>query len=148
MPVAAASQIANERLNDLLIDAGRSLLQYTSESWPWAASNEGDVKASLDRMAAEQHDVVAALADLLASRGHAIDFGTYPTEYTSLHYVAVDFLLGQLVENQKAVLARCESVADRTSADDPAKSLMDDIVTSERKHVKELQALLTSHPAR
>jgi len=147
MTVAAAAPIANERLNDLLVDVGRSLLQYTSESWPWAASDEGDVKDALERMAAEQRDVVAAIAELLASRGHATDFGSYPTEYTSLHYVAVDFLLGQLVENQKAVLSRCESVAEQTPAEDPARSLLDDIVVSERKHLEELKSLLTAHPA-
>lgn len=147
MPVAATTLNANERLNDLLIDVGRSLLQYTSECWPWVAGNEQPLQTALERMAAEQRDVVTALADLLAERGHAIDFGTYPTEYTSLHYVAADFLLTQLVGNQQDVLAECESVARATPSDDEARSLLDDIVVSERKHLDELRVLAADYAA-
>lgn len=141
MLAAAANSISNNRLNDLLIDVGRSLLQYTSECWPWASAGEADTQRALDQMAAEQRDVVAALVDLLAERGHAIDFGTYPTEYTSLHYVAVDYLLSQLVANQQSVLKECEAAAAATAADDVAKSLLDDIVVSERKHLDDLRKL-------
>lgn len=141
MAPAAANPIANDRLNNLLIDVARSLLQYTSESSPWAAAGKHETQQTLDRMAAEQRDVVAALADLLAARGHAIDFGTYPTEYTSLHYVDVQFLLSQLIANQQSVVTECESVANSTPADDVANSLLSDIVTSERKHLAELKSL-------
>lgn len=141
MPTAAANRVSNERLNDLLIDMGRSLLQYTSEASLWASSDEEDVEESVERMAAEQRDVVAALADLLAARGHAIDFGTYPTEYTSLHYVAIDFLLSQLVANQRSVLAQCEAIERAAAEDDEARSLLQDIVISERRHLEELQAI-------
>lgn len=147
MPLAALNSLANDRLNDLLIDIGRSLLQYTSECWPWAAVGEENTQATLNRMAAEQRDVVGALAHLLDQRGYAIDFGSYPTDYTSLHYVAVDFLLRQLIANQQQVLKECESLANGTAADDDAKSLLDDIVLSERKHLSDLQQLATSRGA-
>lgn len=141
MALAAANSIANERLNQLLIDVGRSLLQYTSESWPWASADEEPTREALERMATEQRDVVRALADLLAERGYAIDFGSYPTEYTSLHYVAVDFLLSQLIANQEEVAAECEQVARSTSEDDDVRTLLEDIVLSERKHLDELKSL-------
>ena len=37
------------------------------------------------------------------SRRVAIDFGTYPTEFTDLQYLALDHLLGQLVAGQAGV---------------------------------------------
>lgn len=141
MPTAAANRVSNERLNDLLIDVGRSLLQYTSEASLWASSEEEGVQESVERMAAEQREVVAALADLLSDRGHAIDFGTYPTDYTSLHYVAIDFLLDQLVANQRSVLAGCEALERAAAEDDEARALLQDIVISERRHLEELQAI-------
>lgn len=141
MPTATVNRVSNERLNDLLIDVGRSLLQYTSEAWPWASSEDEQMREKIERMAAEQRDVVAALADLLSDRGHAIDFGTYPTDYTSLHYVAIDFLLSQLIANQRTVLAECEAVERAAAEDDQARALLQDIVLSERRHLKELAAM-------
>ena len=140
MLVAAANPIADDRLNDLLIDVGRSLLQYTSECWPWSAVGEDETQRRWTGWPPSS-GTWWGLADLLAERGHAIDFGTYPTEYTSLHYVAVDYLLSQLVANQQSVLTECEAVAAGASGDDEAKSLLDDIVLSERKHLDELRAL-------
>jgi hypothetical protein len=147
MPAAAANRVSNERLNDLLIDVGRSLQQYTSEAWPWASSQDEQMREAIERMAAEQRDVVAALADLLADRGHAIDFGTYPTEYTSLHYVSIDFLLGQLIANQRSILAQCEAVERAAAEDDEARSLLQDILISERRHLEELQAIENRRPS-
>jgi hypothetical protein len=141
MPTATANRVSNERLNDLLIDVGRSLLQYTSEAWPWASTEHEQMRDAVERMAGEQREIITALAELLADRGHAIDFGTYPTEYTSLHYVAIDFLLSQLVANQRSVLAACEAVARAAAEDDQAGALLQDIVLSERRHLEELQTI-------
>lgn len=141
MPALAAPRVSNERLNDLLINVGRSLLQYTSEAWPWASGDDVQVRESVERMAAEQRDVIAALADLLADRGHAIDFGTYPSEYTNLHYVAIGFLLSYLTANQRSILAECEAVARAAAEDEEAHSLLQDVVISERRHLDELEAL-------
>ena len=147
MNAAAVNPIANDRLNDLVIHVGRSLLQYTSESWPWAANQEVEIHRTLDRLAAEQRDVVAALVALLFSRGHILEFGAYPTEYTSWHYVSVDFLLGLLVANQADLLRECEAVDAALSDDPAAKELLDDVLLSERKHLEELQALAESRGA-
>jgi hypothetical protein len=141
MPTATVNRISNERLNDLLIDVGRSLLQYTSEAWPWASSNDEHMRDTIERMAEEQRSVITALVELLADRGHAIELGAYPTEYTSLHYVAIDFLLGQLIANQRSVLAACEAVERAAAEDDEARALLQDIVLSERGHLEELQAI-------
>jgi hypothetical protein len=141
MALAVVDSLETERLNRLLIEICRSLLQYSSESWPWTSAADEQVRKELMRMADEQRDVVAALSDLLAARGHNIDFGTYPTEYTSLHYVAVDFLLSRLIANQEAIVLECEATAGTADADDEAKPLLEDIVLSERKHLDELRTL-------
>jgi hypothetical protein len=147
MPAAAANRVSNERLNDLLIDIGRSLLQYTSEAWPWASSQDEQMREAIEQMAAQQRDVAVALAELLADRGHAIELGAYPTEYTSLHYVSIDFLLCQLIANQRSVLAQCEAVERAAAEDDEARALLQDVVISERRHLEELQAIENRPPS-
>ena len=144
MIVAETSSVSSEQLNDLLINVGRSLLQYTSESWPWTAVGEEVTHETLDRLAAEQRDVVAALTNLLTDRGEVIDFGSYPTDYTSLHYVDVDYLLSQLVLNQQAIVDQCDSITRQSNDGDTDHSLLSDITLSERKHLEELESLQAS----
>ncbi len=132
------------QLNDLLIQIGRSFLQYVGESWPWASLSSNETRQTLERLAAEQQQSVAALARVLTEAGQYIDFGTYPTSYTSLHYVDVNYLLDQLVQNQESIVKACESTA-RTAASEPmTSSLLQEIVVVERRHLDELRKLTAS----
>ena len=89
----------NSQLNFLLINLGRSLLQYVEECWPWSGNEtHGN---PLDALVIAQKETIARLTDLLIQRRWNIDFGSYPTEYSDLHFVALDYLLLQLIENQE-----------------------------------------------
>ncbi len=136
-----AEVVSRSQINDLLIQISRSLLQYVSEIWPWSAADAEETRRTLDRLAADQRESAAALVRLLDDRGEVIDFGTYPTEYTSLHYVAVDFLLDQLVENQDSIVAACETALRSAEADADAADLLRDITTAERNRQDELRRL-------
>jgi hypothetical protein len=140
--------VSNFRLNDLLIDIGRSLVQYAGESWPWAPREEADEQAVVERIVAAQRESAHRIAELLAARGHRIDPGTYPTEYTSLHYVALDYLLGLMVRDQQDIVAECEALAPQARDDPEAAPLLAEIARSERRHPEELQSLLSRRSAR
>lgn len=136
----------NPELNQLLIDLGRSLLQYVGECWPWTGTDgddDGDQERTvIHQLVARQHVAVAQLADLLANRHWPIDFGTYPTEYTDLHYMALDFLLGQLIANERSLISELEAGIETTRYDDPqAAELLRDIISQERDNLAELQKL-------
>ncbi len=136
-----AEAVSSSQINSLLIQISRSLLQYVSEIWPWSAADAEGTRRTLDRLAADQRESAAALARFLDDRGEVIDFGTYPTEYTSLHYVAVDFLLGQLVENQSAIVAACEAALRAVEGDADAAELLHNVTTAERNRLDELRRL-------
>ncbi len=136
--------IITSQLNDLLIQIGRSFLQYVGESWPWASTSADETRRTLERLATEQQQSVGALARLLNESGEYIDFGTYPTSYTSLHYVDVDFLLDQLVQNQETIVRACESASGGLNSDPMASSLVRDIVVAEQRHLDELRKLAAS----
>ena len=139
-----AAQAACARLNDLLVDLGRSLLQYACEAWPWTASvDSGDMRATLERLGALQRESVAALAQLLDGERHPVDFGVYPDEYTSLHYVSLRYLLDQLIVNEQALVEECQSAATMLELESgsPAAELLKEVTRRESAILSELESL-------
>ncbi|MGD9856553.1 MAG: hypothetical protein AB7U20_16520 [Planctomycetaceae bacterium] len=136
-----AETVSSAQLNDLLIAIGRSLLQYVCESWPWSASGSEGIGLTLDRLAAEQRQDVGILVRLLASRGEIVDFGTYPTEYTSLHYVAVDYLLDKLVQNQEVIVRAGDHLAKASESDPEFAELLRRIASNQHRRLDELRQL-------
>ncbi|MBX3438737.1 MAG: hypothetical protein KF861_14680 [Planctomycetaceae bacterium] len=136
-----AEAVASAQINNLLIEIGRSLLQYVSQIWPWSATGHEETRLRIEWLAADQSQDVAALAQLLTARGEIIDFGTFPTEYTSLHYVAVNFLLGALVRHQEATVRDAENLAREAEHDPEAGITLKEIAVRERGRLDELRRL-------
>jgi len=98
-----------EALCDLLAKLGRSLLQYLDEADPWTDAAHADAKTTLDRLAAGQQDSCREVSDLLLELHEPADFGTYPSEFASLHYLALDFLMSRMVADQLGVVAAADA---------------------------------------
>lgn len=97
------SAVTPSQVNELLIAAGRSLLQYTAEAYPWSTAQK-DLREPILALARQQQESVRKLAHWLDDEGEIIHFGIYPVDYTSLHYVSVDFLKKHLISNQTQVV--------------------------------------------
>ena len=80
-------------------------------------------------------------APVVDERGEFVDFGTYPTHYTSLHYVSVDYLLDRLVQNQTEIARACEEVSQAAEGDAETAELLRDITAAERQFLDELRRL-------
>lgn len=131
----------NALLNGMLVSLGRSLLQYTSECWPWVGVTETETQSVIDHLAGLQRQEVAAIAELLDERDWPVDFGTYPTDYTDLHFVALDFLLTRMIAGEQSLVADLEEAA-HTSVDDPqAAQVLHEVLTTERKILERIQAV-------
>ena len=129
------------RINDLVVDLGRSLLQYACEAWPWTASKAaGELRELVERVAARQRESVRGLAEFLDATGEPVDFGVYPDEYTSLHYVAIDYLLDLIVQNEEALVAECEEVQRELAGDPLAAPLLEEVTGHERQILAELRS--------
>jgi uncharacterized membrane-anchored protein YhcB (DUF1043 family) len=137
----------NERLNDVLIDLGRSLLQYVGESWPWTSDEEAAERDAVERMVAEQRDTVLQLAALLDDRKHRITYGQYPSDYTSLHYVALDYLLDQLAGEQRTLVKELSAAAEELASDGEARDLVAAAAEQAARHQRELEALIARRNA-
>lgn len=140
----AATQ-SSARLNAVLIRTYRSLLQYLRECSAWADLNEADVEQAAESMGKEQQALVGRMVDVLQSRGWAIDFGNFPTEFTDLHYVALDYLLGQLVADEGKIIAEAQR-ARVASADDPEVcDVLDRLIAAEHQHMARFSTFAAAH---
>jgi hypothetical protein len=134
----------NDRLNEFVISIGRSLLQYADECWPWVEASEAETQGLLHRLAALQRQEVAAMAELLDQRGWPVEFGGYPTDYTDLHFVSLDFLLSRIIAGEQATVSDLEEAVHACVDDPEAVHVLREVLMTERKIVERLQAVAAS----
>jgi hypothetical protein len=136
-------QKTNQLLNSLLIQMCRSFLQYVSESSPWVGVEAASLGREVEVLAARQRQDVAAIAHFLDSRDFSVDFGSFPTEYTDLQFIALSSMTAGLVRSQKS---HCESLArglqtTQVVADVEAIALLTDVLAHEQDLLKALEEL-------
>ena len=130
--------LINACLNDLLVELHRSLVQYACDAWPWSSGQGRELSKTIQEIADGQQKNVEQLVVLLRERRHRIDFGVYPNEYPSLHYVALEYLYTRLLTQQSALVSWIESQISRIAGDDEAESLVREIAISQREALKQL----------
>jgi hypothetical protein len=139
---ATSNTSSCQRVNDLLVNIARSLLQYAGEAWPWSSAADGlELRAMVRRLGQVQQQSVRDLANLLDGEGHAVDFGVYPDEYTSLHYVSLRYLIEQLVASERSLVADCQKLARDLEPGSPAAELLAEVGRREETILAELQTV-------
>lgn len=146
------SQQTESVLNSVLIDMARSFLQYVAEAWPWVSTQDHSVEEQVNGIAARQRQDVADIVSLLTAREHFIDFGSFPTEYTDLQFIALEALFDSLHRSQATV---CDSIAAalsqlREGRDEEAVDLLAAIEIRQKEAataLKEVQEQLTTSSA-
>ncbi|MEY2725333.1 MAG: hypothetical protein RLZZ458_1200 [Planctomycetota bacterium] len=138
------SGMANENLiNSVLINLSRSFLQYLSECSPWVRGELAAVGQELESLAAIQREDVRRLAELLDSREVFVDFGSFPTEYTDLQFLALQSLMAGLIHSQEGQMA---SLADACNSlelagDTSALATLQTVRNQEQKLLQSLREL-------
>lgn len=95
-------------VNGLLIEVHRSLLQYAAEASPWSSEADESLIQEILSLSDEQEKSVLAFVDFLRSSKWLIDFGVYPHEYTSLHFVGIDYFIARIQESEHALISELE----------------------------------------
>ncbi|MAT39593.1 MAG: hypothetical protein CL946_08305 [Ectothiorhodospiraceae bacterium] len=125
-------------LNSALIDMSRSFLQYVAEGWPWVDSEHQAVGDQVLALAESQRGDVAAIVELLTEREQFIDFGSFPTEYTDLQFLALDAMFDWLENSQQVVIASTAVAAQAVkSVDDADASELMEVIHSRQKELIE-----------
>jgi hypothetical protein len=135
------SQQTETVLNNVLIDMARSFLQFLSEAWPWVSTQDHSAEEQVNTIAARQRQDVADIVSLLTAREHFIDFGSFPTEYTDLQFIALEAMFDSLHSSQATI---CDSIASallqlREGGDEEAVDLLTAIETRQKEAVTALK---------
>ena len=70
----------NTDLKQLLVNLGRSFLQYVGQCWPWTDVDAQAERETISSLVARQQAHIASLTDLLDRRDGSVDSGSFPME--------------------------------------------------------------------
>lgn len=101
------------------------------------------VGREVEVLAARQRQDVSAIAQFLDSRECFVDFGSFPTEYTDLQFIALNSMTAGLVRSQKC---NCEALSSglqavQASLDAEATALLTDVLAHEQDLLRALEEL-------
>lgn len=134
------SAVTPTQVNELLVAIGRSLLQYTADAYPWSPANK-DLREPILRLAHEQQNSVRKIVHWLDDEGETIDYGTYPVDYTSLHYVSAEFLLKYMISNQTENVELATVECSEEDAETAHHQFLAEILANEQSILDELKKL-------
>ncbi len=126
-------------LNTLRINLEKSLLQYAGESCLWTAIEAEEEREVYHSLVARQKSNSEALVNIFIERRWDVDQGTYPTEYTDLHYVAFE-----IAKNETQIAESIKSVISFYSDDEEIKSVLERILNDTEDNIQQLNKVSAS----
>lgn len=118
-----------------------SMLRYVGEAFPWTTLAGGGALRRLGEIVAEDREATAGLGRFLFRRHIAPSFtGSFPSAFTTINFLSLDYLLPRLAASQRKALADLErDLAAVTDAE--AKTELEKLLAVKRLHLSELEAL-------
>lgn len=122
-----------------------SMLRYIGEAFPWTVAAGDGVLKRVSQIVAEDRNATEALGRFLFRRRIPPSFsGAYPSGFTTLNFVSLEYLLPRLSQTQRQAVADLErDVAAVTDAD--AKAELEKLLAVKRLHLTELETLKVPH---
>ncbi len=136
-----------DALNRLLAIEYRSLPMYLADADPWVAREHEPLLRALENTVADQRAYSQRIAELILDRGGLLDPGEYPMEFTNLHFLSLDYLMGRLLDYQRQAIADIEQCVARLQSDPPALALAQEVLGSQRAHLEMFEDCLKSAAA-
>jgi hypothetical protein len=127
-------------LNHLLRLLFRSLPVYVRETQLWT---HGDARglAVLQTMAADRKRLAQRLAVAIDQRGGAVDAGRFPTAFTGLNDVSLEYLLDRVRRTAEEEIPVLQGCLVELEGDPEAHALAAEILANACKHQEMLEGL-------
>ena len=119
----------------------RSLLQYITDSSPWATERTHEALTDIFAMARQERSEVGSL--IRYQLKHHISPGpleSYPAHFTLMNFVTVEYLLPKLADDASAQIAEIEKSLNAVE-DEEVRSLIVSYVQMKQHHLQRLQEL-------
>ncbi|MBC8355632.1 MAG: hypothetical protein H8E66_26945 [Planctomycetes bacterium] len=131
----------NRLLNRLVAMHNCSLPAYLTYAAPAWHRGEETAKETLRLMAADQRDTSDRLAEMVTEGGGVVDNGEFPIYYTGYHDLSFDFLLNEIIKEQKLDIAEIGQVVEQLSLVPMAKALAEETLGAAKGHLESLEEL-------
>ena len=143
------AEATNEILNRLLVIHHRSLATYLRDAPPWMGSNhQADAaREVLAAIASENARMVDELAELLLDRNWVLQYGEYPLSFTAYHDLSFEFVLSQLIEQQRRDILRIEQCVAQLQDDPLGRAIAERALGAAKAHLENLTSLKKPQPA-
>jgi hypothetical protein len=128
-------------LQQLIAMGSGSLLQYVSQSFPYSADPDHAAFLQVQAIACEERDEAARLTRLMQKMHlNPPKTGSYPSHYTTMNFVTLDYLLPKLIAENEKEIAQIEAGL-RQLADGETSKPAQSYVAMKRRHLEALQSL-------
>jgi hypothetical protein len=128
-------------LQDIVRREDRSVLMYVGEAFPWTTSRGEETLEKLRGLIADEGRAIAALGQYLVRRHLPPPYvASYPSSFTTINFLALDYVLPRLVEHERVSLADLERDLPRI-ADAGLRAEVEKLAAVKRRHLAELQQL-------
>ena len=133
-------------LQDILRRESRSVLSYVAEAYPWTTRAEEKALTDLQQLIAAERAAVNCLGQFLVRRRIPLPFlPSYPAHFTTINFLALDFLLPRLIEQERRSIADLER--DLAALHDPAaRAEVEKLLALKRRHLPQLEELASAQP--
>lgn len=133
-------------LQDILRRESRSALSYTAEAYPWTNSTEEKALKELQTLIAADHEAIVCLGRFLVRQRVPLPYlPAYPSHFTTINFLALDFLLPRLIEQERQSIADLER--DLAAMKDPAaRAEVERLLALKCRHLPQMEELASVQP--
>ena len=119
-----------------------SLAQYLVQITPWAGPEQSAAKELVERIAAEERQWCERLAELIDRRDGVPLPGSFPSSYSSLHYVAISAVLPRLCDYLRRNIEELKRDIDQAGGDREAQELLKQMLARKEAQLREAEQLV------
>jgi hypothetical protein len=97
-------------LQGIMRRESRSLASYIADAYPWTKAAASPALDAVQQAIRNEAEAVSALGRYLVRHRAAVPFlGSYPAGFTSMNFVALDYLVPRLLASQRQLIAAVEA---------------------------------------
>ena len=136
-----------DTLGRLLHILCRSLPMYLEEARPWTRRDDQPAQRALANLVADQRMFSGRVAQTILDLDGNPALGRFPTAFTSLHDLSIEFLMPRIVECQRRDLQAIEQCVHELAGTPMVRPLAEEILGNARGHLDILDALVVGEGA-
>jgi hypothetical protein len=133
-------------LQEILRRESRSVLTYVAEAYPWTTSTRTKELMDLQQIIAAEREAVTCLGRFLVRQRVPLPYlPSYPAHFTTINFLALDFILPRLIEHERQSIADLER--DLAAMKAPAaRAEVEKLLTVKRNQLPRLEELASVQP--